>query len=468
MTYTPSLTQAGYASRFISTYDLALQPQYYGELIKRYGDGFYIMNFLHLAGQVMNVKNETITIVEEGVPERPVTVSIAQNLVAGSKSAVTFASSDDSDDYRREHFTLIIPPEYTNSDVPEELVLRNESGTWYGYPNSVTLTITSALVNVEVIVGASEFGYGSIGATPATSGYYTRTTSARIMKDAAGVEGGRVFQETVPAVDSMGNRGLLSKELMAMDFRLDSQIDSALLISRANTNTATLKGTSKAGANSAVPSFDGLIPTMDSLSLGQDWDTAYDIDKFSAVKTLLESVGVVNQTVDFMVGTDLYTSIEDSMQDYLNENSPGHSLYDTIGNIGFTVREVLKNTIKFKIMSLASFSNPNKFGHANYSFRKMGFIFPQGQYAVTLNDGGVKQALRLPHLTLGYAVNNTEDRRRVFAVEPGVNGLGAGNGIAVNSYDAVTYHSLTHVIPIWNHMHKAIKVDYTGGAGVGA
>jgi len=216
-----------------------------------------------------------------------------------------------------------------------------------------------------------------------------------------------------------------------------------------------LKATSIAGGSKAVPSFDGLIPTMNEFSLDLDWSTAFDIDKFSAVKTLLESVGVVNRTVSFMVGTDLYTSIEDSMQEYLNENSAGHNLYDTMGKIGFKVREVEKNGVTFKIMNLHSFSNPNKFGLSSYNFSKMGFMFPEGQYAVSLNGEDVK----LPHLTLGYAVNNTEDRRRVFAVEPGVNGLGYGS-IVANSYDGVKFHVLSHIVPIWNHMHKSILVNY--------
>lgn len=462
MAYRESTTTQGWASRFISIYDVALKPQSYGELVQRYGDGFYILNFLHMAGQTMNVKSETLKIIEEGVPERPVTVSIAQNLVAGAKSEITFSAGDDSDDYARENFSILIPKEYTNADYDQELVLRNESGTWYGYPMNAALTITTALVDVEVIMGASAFGYGTAGADPMTSGYYERSTNARILKDAAGVEGGHVFRETWEEVTAAnGARGSLSKELTHMDFRFDSQIDFALLTSQANSNTA-LTATSIAGGAKAVPSFDGLIPTMDSLSLGLDWDTAFDIDKFAQVKTLLESVGVTNRTVAFMTGTDLYTSIEDSMQAYLNENSAGHNLYDTMGAVGFRVKEVEKNGVKFKLMNLASFSNPNKFGLSSYNFNKMGFMFPEGKYAATLNGESVK----LPHLTLGYAVNNTEDRRRVFSIEPGVNGLGYGS-IVANSYDGVKFHVLSHIVPIWTHMHKAIKVDYTG-AIVGA
>lgn len=466
MAYASSTLTGGSASRYISAYDLALEPQYYGELVQKYGDGFYILNFLHLAGQVINVKNETITILEQGAPERPVTVSIGTNASAGTKNAVTFASSDGSDLIARENATILVPSQYTNKDIDQEMVLHNESGTWYAYPMDATVTIDTALVTVEIIMGSTAFGYGTAGATPLTSGYYSRTTSARILKDAAGIEGGRVFQGTINAVTAAnGAKGLLSKELTDLDFRFDSQIDAFLLTGQANTNTTRTVATSAfSGASAAVPSAAGLIPTMDALSLPLTWDSAFDIDKFASVKTLLESVGVTNRTVAFMMGTDLYTSIEDSMQDYLNVNSAGHNLYDTMGKVGFNVKEVEKNSVKFKLMNLHSFSNPNKFGLASYKYNKMGFMFPEGKYAVKLNG----EDMKLPHLTLGYAVNNTEDRKRVFSIEPGVNGLPGMGSIVANSYDGVKFHVLSHVVPIWNHMTKAIKVDYTGSTGVGA
>lgn len=458
-----SLTIKGWASRAISTYDLALEPQYYGELVQKYGDGFYILNFLHMAGQVMNVKNETITILEEGAPERLITVSMGTNAVAGTANALTVASSDGSNNVIRANATILVPAEYTNKTIDQEMLITYNSG-WYATPLDATVTIDVALVAVPVIMGATAFGYGTAGADPMTKGYYSRTTSGRIMKDAAGVEGGRVFQGTIQAVTAAnGAKGVLSKELTELDFRFDSQIDAALLTAQANTNTSVLTATSTAGGTKAIPSFNGLIPSMEEFAMSLSWDSAFDIDKFASVKTLLESVGVTNKTVSFMVGTDLYTSIEDSMQNYLNVNSPGHSLYDTMGRVGFKVKEVEKNSVTFKIMNLHSFSNPNKFGASSYKYNKMGFMFPEGQYAAVLNGENVK----LPHLTLGYCTNNGEDRRRIFAVEPGVNGFGYGS-IVANSYDGVKFHVLTHIVPIWNHLTKTIKVDYTGSTGVGA
>lgn len=456
--------QAGWASRLLSIYDAGFEPQYYGQLVQKYGDGFKTLNFMHMAGQVMDVKSETITILEEGAPQRLVTVSIGTNASAGTKNAVTFASADGSDDVPREDTTILIPAAYTNKDVDQEMVLHNESGTWYAYPMDATVTIDVAIVTIPLAITSSAFGYGSHGAEPATKGYYSRTTSGRILKGSAGIEGAMVARGTIqPITTANGTKGFLSKELTDLEFRDDSELDAFLLTGQANSNTTRVIGTSIAGGTKAVPSANGLIPSMDSLALSLDWDSAFDIDKFSAVKTLLESVGVTNQTVAFMVGTDLATSIEESMQGYLNENSAGHSLYDMMGKVGFGVTEVKKNGVTFKIMNLASFSNPNRFGATAYKYRKMGMMFPEGQYAATMNGENVK----LPHLTLGYLSNNAENRRRIFAVEPGVNGLGYGQTVS-NNYDGVKFHTLTHVVPIWNHLTKTILVNYTGDSGVGA
>lgn len=465
MAYADSTQVKGWAGRdFASIYDIALKPQAYGELVQKYGEGFRILNFLHMAGQVINVKSETIKIIEEGAPERPLTVSIPIDAAPDNGVIVTLATSDGSDDLARANASILIPAAYTNKDFDQEFILKFNSPNWVAYPMDSTTTIVTALVEVPVIMGATAFGYGTAGADPMTSGYYERTTGARILKDAAGVEGGHVFRETWDAVTmANGAKGALSKELTELEFRFDSQKDYALLNAQKNANTTNLVATSITGGSKAVPSFDGLIPSMDTYAMQLPWDSAFDIDKFSSVKTLLESVGVVNKTVAFMVGTDLFSSIEESMQGYLNENSAGHSLYDSMGNVGFKVKEVEKNSVTFKIMNLASFSNPNKYGLASYNFSKKGFMFPEGQYAVSLNGDNMK----LPHLTLGYAVNNTEDRRHVFSIEAGVNGLGYGSQVA-NSYDGVKFHVLTHMVPIFNHLTKTIAVNYTGASGVGA
>jgi hypothetical protein len=86
----------------------------------------------------------------------------------------------------------------------------------------------------------------------------------------------------------------------------------------------------------------------------------------------------------------------------------------------------------------------------------MGFLFPKGENTVKMTDAGETKQLKLAHLTLGYAVGKTENRRHCFNVHPGVNGL--GYDIVANDIDGVKWYTLTHMVPIFNFMNQTILV----------
>lgn len=461
-----TVTQSWYDS-LLSTYDVALKPQELGEVIHRYGEGLYVTNFLHLAGQTMDVKSPTIKIIEQGAPNRPLKVSIATDAAPVNGTTVTIDVADGSDAYARANFTLIIPKAYTNKDYDTELVLSGSAGSWTGTMVEDDTAITTALSDVYVFEGGSLYGKGTDQPEPMASGYYERSTNERIMKDTSGIEGGRVYQEEWESVQAEnGKNGVWNRAFQELDYRLDCQIDAALLIGK-ETDNANLTSTSVAGGTSAIPSADGLIPIMKQQAQEQTWTTAYDIDKFREVKTLLENVGIVNKKVDFMVGTDLNASIETSMIDFLKTNSAGHSFYDMVNSVGFVVKEITINGVQFYVTELASFANPNRYGLSSYGYRDMGFIFPQGKYSVKIDELGAQQELRLPHLTLGYAKGKNEDRRRPIKVNPGMNGFPELGDLVANGYDGVKFYTLTHIVPIWTHMYKTIIVekDAAGGGG---
>jgi len=447
-------------SRLVSSYDVARKTQTYGELIQKFGDGFKLLNFLHLADQVIDVQSESIKILEEGAPERPITVSIGA-VTTGLPIApiITPATGDGSDKYIRAGFDLIIPSTYTNSTVPEALHISWNGTNWIGTPYNAALTIPVAIVTKELAIGASSFGYGTGQPTPMSQGYYERTTNARILKETGGVEGGMLFQENWAEIEyAEGKKGLISKLLTEMDFRLDSQKDSALFLSQVNDNAALSYTSQISGGTGKIPSFDGLIPTMTKLAQPLPYSTNFDMTDFEAVKALAEAVGVTNREFDFLVGTGLMSNIENSMASWLNTNSPGTILYDMIKKYaGFNVKTIEKNGCLFNLVQLDSLSNPSKWGSTEYPYRDMGFMFPKGTKKVTVQpSGGEKQDLKLAHLTLGYAVGKGEQRRHWFNVHPGVNGI--GQDIVANDVDGVKYYSGTHMIPIWNYMNQTILV----------
>lgn len=465
-----TLHKAWYDKTFRSTYALEFAQQNFGEVVERYDKGLGFTSFLHLAGKTMPVKNNSITIFEKGAPIRPVKVTIAIDAAPVNATTVTADVTDGSNAYLRAGDTIIIPASYTDQTTNQVMRISGSAGAWKGTFNNVSASITSALTNVIVAVGGTEFAEGSAGIDPRASSLYSRTTNYQIFKAAKGWEGGTIFNEQWDVIKMKdGTQGLYTRGIAELDFELDDQLDSALLTGQVITNTAGLTETSVSGNTNAIPAFDGLDQIMASLSQEQTWDaTGYGLEKFKEIKVLLENVGVLGRDVDFFVGTDLNASIESELQDYQNQNAGGTKYWDGISKVGFKVNAITANSVTFNVAELTGLSNPQKFGLSAYNYRKQGFLFTQGMYMAKTNGiQGDGIELRLPHLTLGYPDNNGERRDRIFKLEPGVNGIAGMPNVAVNSYDGVKMHALMHVVPIWNHMYKAIAVNYNAAAGGG-
>lgn len=464
-----TLHKGWYDSAFLSTYSLELKPQTFKEVIDRYGEGLSFSSFLNLAGRTMGVKSPTITIFEKGAPMRPVKVSIPTDAAPINGVAVTADVADGSNAYLIAGTSIIVPSAYTNRDYDITLRITGTPGSWVGHCTDVGASITTALTDVYVAVGATSFGYGTDQPDPRSSGTYSRSTKEQIIKGTIGIEGATLYQEEWEELASKhGGRGVWSRSIAELDFDLDNQIDSALLTGFANDNPAVV-GTSITGDSKQIPTFDGLIQVMNDMGQELTWDaTGFGIDKFRAVKPLLENVGVVNKKLDFLVSTDLNASIESEMINFLGTNAGLTPYWEKIGNMGFLVKSVVINGCEFKIAELTGLSNPNKFGLSSYNFRKMGFLFTQGEYKVDILDAGNTVGMRLPHLTLGYPDGNGEKRQRVFMMNPGVHGIQGMPNIATNGYDGVKMYAMAHMIPIWNHMYKTIKVEYDASEDLGA
>ena len=459
-----------YNSTFRSTYDLELKPQTFGEVIDRYGPGLSLCSFSNLAGRVMGVKSPTITIFEKGAPTRPVKTSIAIDTAPVNTTAVTLDVTDGSNAYMREFFNIIIPASYTNKTIDQELRITGSAGSWLGTFADVTAAISSTITEVYCAVGASSFGFGSDQPDPMSTGTYSRTTQQRIIKDTVGIEGATLYQEEWEDFAlKHGGRGVWTRSIAEMDFRVDDQMDSALLIGQNISNSAGITQASIDGSTKAVPSFDGLEQIMASLSQELTWDSAgFGIDKFRALRPLLQNVGVVNQKLDLFCGSGLNSSIEAEMIDLLKTNAGGTKYWDEISKVGFMVNNVKFDSVQTQIAVLHSLSNPNKFGLSSYNYNNEGYLFTQGEYTAILEDGGNQEKLRLPHLTLGYPNGNGENRQRIFMMSPGVHGVQGLPNVAVSGLDGYKMFALAHMIPIWNHMYKAIKINYDSGEGQGA
>lgn len=467
--YRESQASRGWYDRLATAWDVAYKEQDWLELISRYGNGFDILNFLSMAKREMNLGSNNITIIEEGVRERPVTVSIPQSLSAPIDPIITFSSGDDSDDYVREGMSLLIPASYvTGQDYDLELRMYLDGNDWKGKSFSGTATIGTAITTKQFILSASSYGEGADGASPVRDGFYERNTDGRILKEACAIEGGKAFNEVFTAVkNKYGTNSLMSKAQMDATWRLDSQKDAFLLTGNPNTNTSNLTTVSIAGGSNIVRSTKGLVPIMKELGQELTWSTDFDMDKFRALKGYLEAVGILNREIDFLGGTDLIANIEDANLQWLTDNSAGHSYYEKMNSVGFYAKQVFINSLRINLMELHSFANVNKFGISEYGYRDMAFVMPKGEYSVTMKGHGkADETMKLPHLTLGYAVNNGENRRHTVTSVKGNIDFPVG-AAAANSYDGVKFDFKTHIIPIFNHIYQTVLVtkDTSGGGG---
>jgi hypothetical protein len=194
---------------------------------------------------------------------------------------------------------------------------------------------------------------------------------------------------------------------------------------------------------------------------------AVSLDEFRATKAYLEAAGVLNRSVSFLAGTNLISNIETQNIEWLKTNSSGHTFYERMKSVGFFAEQVYINSVMFDLMELHSFANINKFGASEYAYADMGFIFPKGERNVTIKGAGLKEeSMKLPHLALGYANNQGENRTRTVTHVKGNIDFPAG-AAAANSWDGVKFDFKTHIIPIFNYLQQAILVTKADG-GVGA
>lgn len=455
-----------YANNFTSYLDIANKPAYYQKLIQQYGDGLYMFDFLHMAGNVISVGNPTMKLIEEGAPERPVTTSIAIT-AAPLDVEITFDVGDGSKAYVREGFDILIPAAYTNATLPKPLRLYTPDGgtTWKGKAYDTTLAITGTITSKEFFLGASSFVRGSGQPKPMATGLYERDFSIRTVKDTAGIEGGMLARMDWEPVRK-GSGKITSRMMTELEFRYNSQVDNAILLSELNTNAA-LTGTSNiTGATSQIVTTKGMIPTLDTEAQKLPWTTAFGADQFDAVKPLLEGQGVTSRRIKTCVGTDLMTQMENDILEWLKTNTAVSDLYDGLEKAGFGVRTFKKNGYVFDIVKLDSFSNPNKYGGAEYPFPNFGFMFPDQMNSITdvygsimhnsasgVYGAGSKQ--KLANHTIGYVNNNGENRKRILKHDFGVNGMGYA---AHNENDGGFYYLLTEFMNIFTKMNQTVFI----------
>ena len=465
-----------YTAAWASVYSIGFPDEIYKDWFQKYGKGFKILDFLRMFGRTQTVANRTFYHYEDAAEQRVITLANngsgdgIDTAGAGVTRTIKLAASDyDSNDNGplREHFTVLVPKAYQHADVGRDrwYVVTATSGS--GSATEYTLTPldddarigTAVPVGTELIIGPSHFSQGTGQPSGMAVGTYRRTHKTHIVKESCGFEGGQIaqrsYREQISQAKLMNGRtGLFDRGTVETEFRLDDQIDSALMIGEENDNTSVLIQTSQAGGTPVRTGTKGIWNWQVDLAQSLSYIDDFDMDYFDQVKPLLQSQGVIDTDVAFFYGTNLGTKVENGVLEGLKEWSGGSDLLSN-GNkmFGVEFKTVQKNGVKFICKELASFANPNKFGNSSYQFADAGMVIPIGYSSVSNEMNGAKETV--PNIAICFYNHNGEDRTRIIGTVAGMNGMGYQ---IVDQYDRTNLWMLSEFSTFCANVNQHLQI----------
>jgi hypothetical protein len=471
---TNNVFEGGYNASYASIFSLMAFPQWYPELVKRYGAAFEIFEFLKFAGQETTCAGQTKTMFEVGAPERYITTygSTATALVGANISLKILEWGGGSSGVASESYLTVgdkvaIPAAYCTVSgskptmpqwyqvVTKGTVQNPEKDTTFTCTplNALTVLGTAVPTGTKLMVTGGNYAPGSAGAKPKTKGYYSRTFTTAIKRTAFKIEGSQQSNERYTDHLVGGGMGIFSEASIQAEFRHNQALNYEILLGNTADNLTMADADS---VSNSVRGTLGIMPHLEAGGCQQYYTTSYTIPDFDMIKKAFISQGVVDTSAAMFVGAELLRGIENSGLEFVKEYAGGTTLIQNLNNLHVDFKIVKKNGIELTLHELVSFSNPNTLG--NYSFDKKGFVIPNSQ--VTVRDGELGADVKLANVTLSYKNFQGENRERIFKVIPGVNGLSMIPGnVAVNSYDSASWEILTEFMLIMAKRNQGILIQ---------
>lgn len=467
---------APHDATWASLYSSMEDPQVWGELIQRFGYLPGLYDFLEFTGQRKDVKNNSLTVFEEGAIEKPVKLGAAISTgAAGADISIELDSTeydDNNDYYLAVGDDVIIPTDYLPAAINEPRRYRVMSSS--GDPGDLTFTarpyskdgtyVTASQISTEIpsgtylMVAGGSYAPGSQGAVAKSRGWYERTFATDIKRRAVHMEGS--MQSTQRYYEQLkgGGTGVWNKATAEADFLLSADINDALFLSERADNT-NLTLSNRDSVSNAIRSTTGIWNHLEARGMEQTYTQSYTMDDFDLIKDYLRSQGVTSMDVTFFTGSDLRKGIENSAGlDFLREFSGGSDLTAKNGGrfseIGINVGAINKNGVRTLLFNLDSLDNVNKWGVNSLWFTEAGFIVPQQDVTVSGN-ASAEGSYKLRNLCLGYKNYNGENRTRIIQDVSGVNGMGMS---AKDTYDDMRLEMLSEFMLVANKVNQMIKV----------
>ena len=474
-TITSTTATGGYNSVFASVYDTDLQkPQIWGELVKRYGQGIGILEFLYMTGAIVPIAGPTKKVFEEGSLVKTVALYSASGTTAAGANATLYLQdaefTSNNNSYLALNDIVVIPAKYiTISGVkatkPElyQVVtvnagvkhLQSYVCTPFNVLSTIAVTIPSA---TKLMVTGGNYANGSDSGKAKSSGFYTRLFYTSTKKADWSMTGSMQSNQRYTDELRGGQSGLFTKATIEADFFLSKYINDDLLNGQLITNSLTQNDRDSNAVT--VTGTVGLLQHMVDRAMKQYYTSSYQYTDFDDIKDLLISQGVVNRNCTFFVGSQLYRQIENSGLDFLKEFAGGTQLMKTWNELNIAFKSINKNGVYTTIKELPSFSDPTSLGADSFDdfYKGLGMIIPDVD--VTIRGSQEDPAtVKMKNLALGYKNYGGENRTRVNKVLPGMANVGQGGGdLAISTYDDVRGSMLSEYMLICNATNQSILV----------
>lgn len=472
-TITSNTHTGAYNASWASLFTLMLKPQYWNELIQRFGPALGLFEALYFAGQTIDVKQHEHKVFEEGSYERAIVTGTDETATAIAGADVTMKLAAAQFDAKGNPYLqlgdkVVIPAKYLTQDGAATLVplgyqvtaVSDDATTDKEFTLTPLDEDTALAVAIpggtSLFVTGGNFAPGSQGALPKTMGWYERSSYTAIKRTAWAIEGSQQSDERYYDTLKGGGMGMFSKATVEADFRLNAAINDELLVGQVIDNI-TLNNRDSV-ANDARGTL-GIWPTLAARGMKLYYNGAMTIPDFDNIKDLFISMGVTDTKASLFAGSELLKDLENSGLDFVKEYSGGTDFTKAFNGIGVEINAVKKNGIFMGFHELVNSSNPNKYGITDYDFPKWGFVIPDTQ--VTVREGGTGGVqMKMKNLVFGNKNYNGENRGRFVNVIPGVNAMPGkvGTNIAVDRYDDVRGEMGSEFMLIANKMEQAIMI----------
>lgn len=476
---TSNTLNTGYNSVWASLYDTDMQvPQIWGEIVKRYGPGIGILEFLYMAGSIVPIAGPTKKVFEEGSFVKTVALDQASGVVTAGQAmtlylaATEFGTTTDNS-YLSVHDVVVIPAKYVQTPTGTQATRPSlwqvtavtaadqnaKAYTLYGL-NILDHIHVTVPAGTKLMVTGGNYANGVQSGSPKSAGFYTKLFYTSTKKADWSMTGSQQSNERYYEKLRGGGTGVFTKASMEADFLLSKYINDEIFLGTGVTATAITQLDRE--GNSLTPTGTvGLLAHMVNDSMKQYYTSAYSYPDFDDLKPLLISQGIANRNVTFFCGSELYKQIENAGLEFLKEFAGGTQLMKTWNELNVAFKVINKNGVYTTIKELPSLSDPTAYGADSFDefFTGLGMIIPDVD--VTIRGGQEDPATtKMKNLALGYKNYNGENRTRINKILPGMANVGAGGGdIAVDLFDDIRGSMLSEFMLIANKRNQMILVQ---------